>query len=55
MLDYLETFLAVAEEQTMSRAATRLCVTQSAVSKRTSALQAQLGATLFHRVADTFS
>ena len=45
----LETFLAVAEERSFSRAATRLHRTQPAVSQAVSKLEAELGETLFER------
>lgn len=46
----LETFLAVAQSRSFSRAAERLHLTQPAVSKRIQALEADLGARLFDRV-----
>ena len=45
----LETFLAVAEERSFSRAAARLHRTQPAVSQAISKLEAELGETLFER------
>ncbi len=45
----LETFLAVAEERSFSRAATRLHRTQPAVSQVVSKLESELGETLFDR------
>lgn len=45
----LETFLAVAEERSFSRAAVRLHRTQPAVSQAISKLEAELGETLFER------
>lgn len=50
-LRQLETFLAVAEEASFSRAAERLHVVQSAVSSGIRALEADLGAALFIRGA----
>jgi len=50
MLDSLETLLVLSELGTMGRAATRLRVTQSAVSKRIEALSSALGAPLIERV-----
>jgi DNA-binding transcriptional LysR family regulator len=49
MLDRLEALLALAEAGTMTRAAARLRVSQSAVSKRISALQVELRAELIER------
>ncbi len=46
----LETFLAVADNRSFSRAAERLHLTQPAVSKRIQALEADLAARLFDRV-----
>ncbi len=46
----LETFVAVAECRSFSRAGERLHLTQPAVSKRIQALEASLGAPLFDRV-----
>jgi DNA-binding transcriptional LysR family regulator len=48
-LRHFETFVAVAEEQSFSRAADRLHVVQSAVSAGIRALEAELGASLFDR------
>src|SRR5271165_36296 len=45
----LETFLAVAEEKSFSRAAARMHRTQSAVSQTISKLEEQLGERLFDR------
>ena len=45
----LETFLAVAEERSFSRAATRLHRTQPAVSQAVAKLEGELGETLFER------
>ncbi|WP_199734285.1 LysR family transcriptional regulator [Micromonospora musae] len=50
-LRQLEYFLAVAAEQSFTRAATRLHVVQSAVSAAISGLERELGATLFDRSA----
>jgi DNA-binding transcriptional LysR family regulator len=50
MLDSLETLLVLSELGTMGRAATRLRITQSAVSKRIEALSSALGAPLIERV-----
>ena len=49
MIDNLEALVALAECGTMSRAALRLSVTQSAVSKRIANLQSQLGRPLIER------
>lgn len=49
MLDRLEALHALAEARTMGRAAAALRVTQSAVSKRIAALEAELGARLIER------
>lgn len=48
-LTQLETFLAVAEERSFSRAATRLHRTQPAVSQTVAKLEAELGEVLFDR------
>ena len=48
-LTQLETFLAVAEERSFSRAAVRLHRTQPAVSQAVAKLEAELGETLFER------
>jgi len=45
----LETFLAVAQEKSFSRAAQRLHRTQSAISQTISRLEEELGETLFDR------
>src|SRR5262245_17615125 len=50
MLDALETLLMLSELGTMGRTATRLRVTQSAVSKRIDGLSAALGTPLLERV-----
>ncbi len=47
--EYVETFLAVAEEKSFSGAARRLHVTQPTVSRRVSALEEQLTRALFRR------
>jgi DNA-binding transcriptional LysR family regulator len=49
MLDRLEALHALAEARTMGRAAAALRVTQSAVSKRIAALEAELGTRLIER------
>lgn len=49
MLAQLEALLALEELGTMTRAATRLRVTQSAVSKRIAALEAEVGARVVER------
>ena len=49
MMDNLEALMALAECGTMSRAALRLSITQSAVSKRIANLQSQLGKRLVER------
>jgi len=46
----LQSFLAVAETGSFSRAAERVFLTQPAVSKRIAALEAQLGTRLFDRI-----
>lgn len=48
MLD-LEVFIAVAESESMSKAAHQVALTQPAVSFRIAGLEAELGAALFHR------
>lgn len=48
-LRHLHTFVAVAEEQSFSRAADRLRVAQSAVSRTVQALERELGRPLFER------
>ncbi len=48
-LRHLETFVAVAEESSFSRAADRLHVVQSAVSATVRNLEREWGVTLFHR------
>ncbi|WCB96274.1 HTH-type transcriptional regulator GltC [Baekduia alba] len=54
-LRHLETFVAVAEEQSFSRAADRLHVVQSAVSATIRNLEREWGVTLFHRTTHTFA
>jgi DNA-binding transcriptional LysR family regulator len=49
MIDNLEALMALAECGTMSKAALRLSITQSAVSKRIASLQGQLGKPLVER------
>jgi LysR family transcriptional regulator, flagellar master operon regulator len=48
-IDHLETFLDLVETRSFNRTAERLGVTQSTVSARISALEAELGARLFNR------
>lgn len=48
MLD-LKVFIAVAESESMSKAAQKVALTQPAVSFRIAGLEAELGAPLFHR------
>src|SRR4051812_34747187 len=48
-LRHLETFVAVAEERSFSRAADRLHVVQSAVSTTIRNLEREWGVSLFHR------
>jgi DNA-binding transcriptional LysR family regulator len=50
-LSQLETFLAVAEERSFSRAAVRMHRTQPAVSQVIRKLEAAVGETLFDRAA----
>src|SRR3954451_6825743 len=54
-LRHLETFVAVAEERSFSRAADRLHVVQSAVSATIRNLEREWGVTLFHRTTHTFA
>ena len=49
-LDNLRAFISVAEQRSFSRAAERLHITQPAVSKRISALEAELDTLLFDRL-----
>ena len=51
MIDNLEALVALAECGTMSKAALRLSITQSAVSKRIANLQVQLGKPLVERLS----
>lgn len=48
-LDLLQSFLVLSEELHVGRAAARLFVTQSGLSRRLAALECQLGASLFER------
>ena len=50
-LEQLQTFLAVAETGSFQKAAQKCGVTQSAISRQVQALEADLGAPLFHRMA----
>jgi DNA-binding transcriptional LysR family regulator len=50
-LEQLQAFLAVADTGSFQRAAQRCGVTQSAISRQIQALEADLGAPLFHRTA----
>ncbi len=49
MIDELKSFVAVVEEASLTRAAQRLCVTQSAISKRIRRLEDEMGAELLDR------
>ncbi|RFU45469.1 LysR family transcriptional regulator [Paraburkholderia sp. DHOC27] len=49
MIDELKSFMAVVEEASLTRAAQKLCVTQSTISKRIQRLEEALGAQLFDR------
>ena len=49
MLDLLETFCAVAEAGSLTRAAERLHITQPAITRQMRALERQLGAVLLTR------
>ena len=48
-LSAIEAFVAVADLASFSRAAERLKIAKSVVSRQVSALEAELGARLFHR------
>ena len=48
-LDMVQAFIAVAEERSFRRAATRLALDQSAVSRRVKELERRLGVELLHR------
>lgn len=47
----LETFIAIAEERHLGRAARRLHVTQAPLSRRLASLEDELGAALFERTS----
>jgi DNA-binding transcriptional LysR family regulator len=49
MIDDLKAFIAVFDDPSLTRAADKLCLTQSAVSRRIQQLEALLGGTLFDR------
>ncbi len=49
MIENLETLIAFAQEGTMTKAATRLRITQSAVSKRLAALEREMGQAIIER------
>ena len=51
----LQAFIAVARDQSFSKASERLFITQPAVSKRVASLESELGVELFNRVARTVS
>ncbi len=48
-LRHMRAFLAVVEERTMSRAATRCHISQSALSKQIKAIETELGTCVFDR------
>lgn len=54
-LDSMEAFVAVAEHHSFSEAARRLNLSKSVISRQVSALEAQLGARLFHRTTRSLS
>jgi len=49
MIENLQAIVAVVEAQSLTKASARLCVTQSAVSRRLQQLEETLGASLFDR------
>ena len=54
-LRLLRSFIAVADDQNICRAANKLHLTQSALSRRIKALESELGVTLLCRRAHSFS
>jgi DNA-binding transcriptional LysR family regulator len=54
-LDTMEAFVRVAESRSFSAAARRLGLSKSVISRQVSALEAQLGARLFHRTTRSLS
>jgi DNA-binding transcriptional LysR family regulator len=54
-LDTMEAFVRVADSHSFSEAARRLRLSKSVVSRQVSALEAQLGARLFHRTTRSLS